>query len=651
MPSNANFQACNTWQEIAAEHRKQLPIPAAAVSQDPHLTEWAHNANSHYINPSNAKPGRSLSSLLGHPSTKQIWSSELDPLLDGLDATGIVQLTRSGKVSVQDLVQLFLKRACIVHQATNCLSHLFAQQAIQRAKELDAKRALLQEQGRLDQLGPLFGLPMSIKGQMSYGSHGNQRGFVFDVLPDPASHPLVNRNLTRQQVQLLASTQGGYVAEEPVDSSIAKLLLQNDAVILAKTTVPQGIMHLDTTSNLYGQTLNPCNLALSPGGSSGGESALVAGGGSAMGVGSDIGGSIRQPCGVTGLYGIRPTTQRLPYAGIRSTMPGNEAVGSSLGPMAKSLRDLELFMSSLMNQNTRPWDWDHTVLPMPWRKVDTLLQNGASRTKPIIVGVMMEDGVVRPTTPVRRALCNWVEQLNRFASQTDSHLPRIQLRRWNPRDLHRRAWDVIRSLYFMDSGKMFALLAKATGEPLLALTQFILSEPFVRSFTADLDADAARDSTMRKLDELSYSESCANIRIREAFRKEFLQAWNLLELDCLLTPVMGNVAPRPATVTYWGYTSVFNLVDYPGVVFPSGFKADAKADQQFEAVAAGSGEFAYTNKHDWMSEFDKHNTQEYQQHRQVFDGAPVGLQLIGRRYRDEELVKYAELLQHIVGSK
>ncbi|GAC93893.1 probable amidase [Pseudozyma hubeiensis SY62] len=650
MSSTTNYESCQTWQEIAAEHRKSLQFPAGTISDDPQLSEWSQKANLDYTNPSNTRPGPSLSTLLQNDSTRRIWSSELDAVLDGLDATGIVELTRSGKAKVQDVVQHFLSRASIVHQATNCLSHFFAEDAIRRAKDLDDKRATLEAEGRLDELGQLFGLPMSIKGHMSYGRHGSQRGFVFDVLPDPSSHPLVRRNLATKQVELLASTQGRYVSENPVDSSIAKLLLENDAVIIGKTTMPQGVMHLDTTNNLYGQTLNPHNLALSPGGSSGGESALVAGGGSAMGVGSDIGGSIRQPCGVTGLYGIRPTTQRLPYGGVRSTMPGNEGVGSSLGPMAKSMRDVELFMSSLMNDRTRPWEWDHTVLPMPWRKVDGLLHGGRNESKPIVVGVMMEDGVARPTTPVRRALSKWVDKLSAFAAQSGTDLPRIELRRWNPRDLHRRAWDIIRSLYFMDSGKMFALLSKATGEPLLPLTQFILSEPYVRSATADLDADAASSADARKLDEMSYTESCANIRAREAFRKEFLQAWNERGLDCLLCPVMCSTAPRPGTIKYWGYTSVFNLVDYPGVVFPSGFKADAEVDGEFEDAEADGGQFGYARRDGWMSDFDKDNTEEYEQHRQVFDGAPVGLQLIGRRYKDEELVKYAELLQHIAGS-
>ncbi|KAJ1035276.1 hypothetical protein NDA13_000696 [Ustilago tritici] len=649
MATQADFDACASWQEIAAKHRDTLHLPSSTRSNDPALTEWIQRANASEAPPSSDRPGPSLSSLLLNDSTQRIWSSKLGLILDGYDATAIVELTRSGKLSVQQVTQHFLNRASIVHQATNCLSHFFAEEALQRAKQLDHKRSRFEKQGRLNELGQLFGLPMSIKGHLSYNRHGSQRGFVFDVIPDPASHLLVKRNLTPHQLQLLTSTQGGYVSQDPIHAHLVTLLLDADAVIIGKTTMPQGVMHLDTRSNLYGQTLNPHNLALSPGGSSGGESAMVAGGGSALGVGSDIGGSIRQPCGVTGLYGLRPTTQRLPYAGVRSTMPGNEAVTSSLGPMATSLRDVELFMSSLLNDKTRPWQREHAVLPLPWRKVESLLNSNPA--KPLIVGVMMQDNVVRPTTPIRRALSHWIDKLQQ---STSANLPRIELRRWDPLDMHRRAWDLIRSLYFMDSGKLFHLVAKSTGEPLLPLTQYILSQPFVRSATADLEADSSNNAASPKLDEMSVTELWAAVRAREAFRKEFLKRWNELELDCLLCPVQGNVAPRPGMIKYWGYTSVFNLVDYPGLVFPSGFKADARMDEEYEEKERSShAEFGHTSKKkgEWLSDFDKDNMQEYQQHRAVFDNAPVGLQLIGRRYKDEELIKYTELLQHLVSTK
>ncbi|KAJ1598622.1 hypothetical protein NDA14_005296 [Ustilago hordei] len=547
MATQPDFDACASWQEIAAKPSR-YSIPAIFDQiQRPRLDRMDSKGQ--------RKPSTTI---------KRQASSKLGSILDGYDATAIVELTRSGKLSVQQVTQHFLNRASIVHQATNCLSHFFAEEALQRAKQLDHKRSRFEKQGRLNQLGQLFGLPMSIKGHLSYNRHGN-------------------------------------------------------AVIIGKTTMPQGVMHLDTRSNLYGQTLNPHNLALSPGGSSGGESAMVAGGGSALGVGSDIGGSIRQPCGVTGLYGLRPTTQRLPYAGVRSTMPGNEAVTSSLGADGHFFAGFESLL------NSKPG-------------------------KPLIVGVMMQDNVVRPTTPIRRALSHWVDKLQQ---STSANRARIELRRWDPLDMHRRAWHLIRSLYFIDSGKLFHLVAKSTGEPLLPLTQYILSQPFVPSATANLEADSSNNTASPKLEEMSVTQLWAAVRAREAFPKEFFKRWNELQLDCLLSPVQGNVAPRPGTIKYWGYTSVFNLVDYPGLVFPSGFKADARRDEEYEEKERSlQAEFGHTSKKqgEWLSDFDKDNMQEYQQHRAVFDNAPVGLQLIGGRYKDEELIKYAELLQHLVST-
>ncbi|UTT90879.1 hypothetical protein NDA17_000052 [Ustilago hordei] len=319
-----------------------------------------------------------------------------------------------------------------------------------------------------------------------------------------------------------------------------------------------------------------------------------------------------------------------------------------LGPMATSLRDVELFMSSLLNDKTRPWQREHALLPLPWRKVESLLNSKPG--KPLIVGVMMQDNVVRPTTPIRRALSHWVDKLQQ---STSANRARIELRRWDPLDMHRRAWHLIRSLYFIDSGKLFHLVAKSTGEPLLPLTQYILSQPFVPSATANLEADSSNNTASPKLEEMSVTQLWAAVRAREAFPKEFFKRWNELQLDCLLSPVQGNVAPRPGTIKYWGYTSVFNLVDYPGLVFPSGFKADARRDEEYEEKERSlQAEFGHTSKKqgEWLSDFDKDNMQEYQQHRAVFDNAPVGLQLIGRRYKDEELIKYAELLQHLVST-
>ncbi|PWN52913.1 amidase signature enzyme [Violaceomyces palustris] len=635
----ADPSADRDWKAIAEQHRASIAIPNSLVSSDTALSQWLHLSNASYDPPSDDLPGPSFDSLLASPQTSKILTPEFKSLTDPTkyDATDLVLMAKQGKVSVVTLTEAFLTRAAIAQQATGCLSDFFGDEARERAKSLDEKRKRLEQEGKLDQLGSLFGLPMSVKGHMSVPGHGNQRGFVFDVLESPGQHPVPKSRLSAETVEMLEKTQGGFMPAPGVTAHLVKILLDADAVIVGKTTMPQGIMHLDTRSNLYGQTLNPHNLALSPGGSSGGESALVAAGGSALGVGTDIGGSIRQPCGVTGLYGLRPTCGRMPYAGFRSTMLGNEGVGSACGPMARSLRDVELFMKVMLQEHT-PWEDEHMCVRMPWKDSPSFLNEPGK--KPVRIAVMMCDNGVMPATPVRRALQTYVDKLQKWG-QSEEGKGRIELVAWDPRDLHIRAWDLIRELYFFDGGKRFRDLAAATGEPLLPLTEFILSGPFVRDH------------------ELTASETWELNLKREKFRAEFLLAWNQVGADVLLCPVMAGPPPRPGKIKYWGYTSVFNLVDYPGVVFPTGLVADSDIDKKFEEQLASAGKMedyskslrygAESNTAD-LGDFDRENRKEYEDHRKVFDGAPLGLQLIAKKYKDEELIKYLELIQHAVKS-
>ncbi len=104
------------------------------------------------------------------------------------------------------------------------------------------------------------------------------------------------------------------------DALVLKILWNAGCVFYARTTQPQTLMHLETSSNLYGTTINPFNSQLTCGGSSGGEGALIGMRGSCLGVGSDIGGSVRSPAANCGLYGLRPSSYRIPMGGLSATM-------------------------------------------------------------------------------------------------------------------------------------------------------------------------------------------------------------------------------------------------------------------------------------------------------------------------------------------
>lgn len=124
-----------------------------------------------------------------------------------------------------------------------------------------------------------------------------------------------------------------------------------------------------TYNAIYGYTTNPYNRDLSSGGSSGGESALLALRGSPLGVGTDVGGSIRIPASFCGLYSLKPSSGRFPTSGLRDSMVGQKAVPNTVGPMSCSLAGLELWSRAVLNSEA----WmraDPDCFPIPYREVE-----------------------------------------------------------------------------------------------------------------------------------------------------------------------------------------------------------------------------------------------------------------------------------------
>lgn len=138
---------------------------------------------------------------------------------------------------------------------TNCLSEIFFDRAIAQAQELDL---YLKETGKTK--GPLHGLPISIKDNFNLVGYDSTVGFT-SLVNDPATY----------------------------NSTLVDLLLGAGAVLYCKTNVPTAMMIAESVNNVFGRTVNPRNRKLTSGGSSGGESALIAFGGSRIGVGTDIG--------------------------------------------------------------------------------------------------------------------------------------------------------------------------------------------------------------------------------------------------------------------------------------------------------------------------------------------------------------------------
>lgn len=157
-------------------------------------------------------------------------------------------------------------------------------------------------------------------------------------------------------------------------------------------------MIAETLNNTWGRTLNPHHLDMTCGGSSGGEGALIAMRGSPLGVGTDFGGSIRIPAGLCRLYSLKPSFGRFPTMNTKSGMAGQESVNSINGPMGNDIDSLRIFAKTVID--SEPWRWDPKCIPIPWRTIDP----SSLPTKGLVFGIILDDGCVRPTPPVLRAL-------------------------------------------------------------------------------------------------------------------------------------------------------------------------------------------------------------------------------------------------------
>jgi amidase len=349
----------------------------------------------------------------------------------------------------------------------------------------------------------------------------------------------------------------------PRDALILQVLWDAGAVFYARTTQPQTLMHLETSSNIYGATVNPFNRALTSGGSSGGEGALVGLKGSCLGIGTDIGGSIRSPAANNGVYGFRPTTFRLPNEGVAATMLNEEQIVPVIGPLSTSLEGIKMFMKTLID--ARPWLRMPGLVPIPWRmEQEWLTKDGEGKTR-LKVAVLWDDGVVRPHPPVLRALRDMVKRLEAIEG--------IEVVEWKPHK-HDLAWEIIASLYFADGGSEEKAAVEASGEPWRPLSKFIL-----------LDNEFVKPHTVADVWEWTGK--------RDAYKTEYAELWNKTAtgkdeqghltgtVDVILCPVGPGAAPPLDCARYWGYTSQWNLLDYPALVFPVG-TVDVEADKKEE---------------------------------------------------------------------
>ncbi|ETN37710.1 uncharacterized protein HMPREF1541_07333 [Cyphellophora europaea CBS 101466] len=508
----------------------------------------------------------------------------------------LVQDVQAGKLSPIHILRTYGKTAAVAQKQTNAVTELLLPEAESWAKD------------GVDLKGPLAGIPVSLKDTIVVGGFDASVGYSGKVFKPHAE-----------------------------DGIMVKLLKRAGAIPHVKTACPITLLSFESANSLWGVAKNPHNQKYSPGGSTGGESALLALNGSRIGVGSDVAGSVRAPAAWAGCYSIRCSTGRWPKGGIDTSMPGQEGIPSVYSPMARTLDDLVYFTESFIGM--KPWEVDYSVHPIPWRS-DAL---EAASSKPLRIGYMTTDGVVDPSPAIKRGL-----DMTAAALRKDGHtiieLPSQSAFPSTASPAY--GLQVASMLLCADGGKTFKRFFR-TGEwndPGAAQIYFYMSLPRPVKYlwylwTKYAKGDSLWASILRYFHPLSANEQWKWVAKREKFRADWFSWWDRPEnqFDFILAPANATPAlPHGAmkdAVSSCGYTFLWNLLDYSAGVIPV-THVDAEKDALSADFKPKNGVERGAYKH-----YDS----------KKMEGLPCAVQVIGRRLTEEKTLGCMQVVEEALG--
>ena len=311
-------------------------------------------------------------------------------------AANQLELVRSGKLTVTELAEAHIQQIERLNPELNAFADFDADRVRAQARQLDAAR---------EPRGALHGLPVTIKSSIATSGYRCEIGSLLHKGEIPAH-----------------------------DAAVVARLRAAGALILGTTNCPEFLMAYETANLLHGRTRNPWDLDRTPGGSSGGESAAIAAGMSAAGLGSDSGGSVRVPAHFTGICSLKPTPGRIPGRGHLPPCVGPFSILGAIGPMARTMGDVALLFQVLSGQD--PID--------PVSPPIALRNPSSDELRTQAIGFFEEDGLV-PVTPETRAAVNDAARALRKAG--------FRVEPFRPRTLEplRKLWWK----FFVQCGAMF----------------------------------------------------------------------------------------------------------------------------------------------------------------------------------------------------
>jgi len=419
-----------------------------------------------------------------------------------LPAVEQLTLLKQGKISPLELAEEYILRILRFNPRLNAFA------------DFDPDR--IKQQARSIRPGPLSGLPVTIKASIATAGYRCEIGST----------------LLRGEI--------------PTQNAVAvSRLLAAGAMILGTTNCPELLMAYETDNLLYGRTRNPWDASRTAGGSSGGEAAAIAAALSAGGLGSDSGGSVREPAHFSGICAFKPTPGRIPSEGHLPSCTGPFSVLGSIGPMARTMADIRVLYEVLAGY--APCD--------PSSAPVTPRQTTVADVSNITIGWFEDDGLAPVTAETRQAVREAAQALERRGLRVKPFRPAML-------EAARKLWDI----FFVQCGAMFY-------GPLIAGREQTLSPTF-QDFLAI--AKSRLSLTAESLLQ-AWSEW-------DGVRRQFL--YEMRECPILLLPVCSIPAFRHGerawavegqTLEYLDamrFTQWFNVLASPAAVVPVGRSAE-----------------------------------------------------------------------------
>jgi Asp-tRNA(Asn)/Glu-tRNA(Gln) amidotransferase A subunit family amidase len=452
-------------------------------------------------------------------------------------AVELLALLRTKEISALELAEEYIRQIERLNPQINSLVDFDAERVRMQARAADHSAS---------PRGPLAGLPVTVKSSIATAGHLCEIG------------SLVNK---------------GNVPTK--DATVVGRLRQAGAVILGTSNCPEFLMAYVTENLLHGRTQNPWNPDYTPGGSSGGESAAIAAGMSAGGLGSDSGGSVRVPAHFTGICSLKPTPGRIPGEGHMPPCVGPFSFLGAIGPMARTIADVALLFHVLSGQD--PVDPVSPPIALRTPSLDEI--------KRLRIGYFEDDGLTPVTPETRQAVQDAAQALRKQG---------FDVRPFRPKGLEqaRKLWET----FFVRCGALFEeLLVRGHEDQLSPVFQDFLARAHAASpltaaelLNAWAESDIIRGKLLAQMQEfpLLLCPVCAVPAFRHEERSWIIDGQAVEYLDAMR------------------YSQWFNLLAAPAAVVPVG---------------------------------------------RAPEGLSIGVQIVGRPYHDEIVLKVASVIDREFG--